>query len=121
MTMATKGVDFTDRRLTGAVLHAHGYSFACRYVQNASTGNLDKEMTAAEVREKSAAGIRIVSNWELDGNPANTVAEGRAHARAFLERHHALGGPDWAPCYYSIDRPATAGSFDQYARGWADT
>jgi hypothetical protein len=119
--MADNGIDTTDRTLTGKTLKAAGFEFACRYVLNAPGPNhIDKQMTAAEVREKSAAGIRIVSNFEWDPIPRNTVAEGKAHARAFLDAHSDLRGPDWAPCYYSVDTPAGAGSFDNYARGWAD-
>lgn len=118
--VAIKGVDSTERSLTGAILKANGYAFACRYVQNAPGSSLDKEMSAAEVREKSAAGIRIVSNWEWGAAPANLQSLGRQHAQAFLARHKLLGGPDWAPCYYSIDTPATAGSYNNYAQGWLD-
>ena len=57
--MADNGIDTTDRTLTGKTLKAAGYEFACRYVLNAPGPNhIDKQMTAAEVREKSAAAYR---------------------------------------------------------------
>jgi len=64
--------------------------------------------------------VRIVSNWEWAAAPANSRSGGQADARRFLARHAALGGPDWAPCYYSIDTPASAHSYDNYAQGWLD-
>lgn len=115
--MTIKGVDTTDRTLTGATLKANGYAFVCRYYQYGGT-NPGKQLTAAEAREKTAAGIRIVANYETDGNPANTIATGERHARNFLAQHADVGGPDWAPCYFSIDvNPRRADAFDSYAKG----
>jgi hypothetical protein len=114
--MTIKGVDTTDRTLTGAILKANGYKFVCRYYQYGGT-NPGKELTKAEVVEKSAAGIRIVSNYETDGDPANTIATGERHARNFLAQHKDVGGPDWAPCYFSIDLAVNPSSRDLYMRG----
>ena len=114
--MTTRGVDTTDHTLTGATLKASGYAFVCRYYQYGGT-NPGKQLTAAEAVEKSAAGIRIVSNYETDGNPDNTVATGERHARNFLAQHADVGGPDWAPCYFSIDLAVNPSSRDLYMKG----
>ena len=114
--MTTRGVDTTDHTLTGAMLKTAGYAFVCRYYQYGGT-NPGKQLTAAEVVEKTAAGIRIVSNYETDGDPDNTVATGERHARNFLAQHADVGGPDWAPCYFSIDLAVNPSSRDLYLKG----
>jgi hypothetical protein len=118
--MTIKGVDTTHYNLTGKALMAAGYVFVCRYVQNFPTGTLDKEMRRAELVEKTAAGVRVVANWEWSAAPANSRSLGQADADRWLQRKAALGIPDWAPCYYSIDTAATAGSYNAYAQGWLD-
>ena len=116
----TKGCDFTSRSLTGATLKADGYAFCCRYVLNAPGGTLDKQMSAAEVREKSAHGIRIVSNFEWQAVPPNSRATGKEHATACKAQLRRLRAPAWAPVYYSVDTAAHADDFNAYARGWRD-
>jgi Domain of unknown function (DUF1906) len=106
--MTIKGVDTTDRTLTGAILKANGYTFVCRYYQYGGT-NPGKQLTAAEAREKTAAGIRIVANYETDGNPANTIATGERHARNFLAQHRqrARAGP--CRCVWCVGAGAALG------------
>ena len=118
--MTIKGCDTTDHTLTGATLKANGLAFVCRYVLNALTGTLDKELRATELPEKKAAGVRIVSNWEWAAAPANFRSTGKDHATRCKARLASLGAPDWAPVYYSIDTPAVAGSYNAYAQGWRD-
>lgn len=113
----TRGVDTTDVGLSGATLKANGYAFACRYYQYGGT-NPFKELTTSEAVEKSNAGIRLVSNYETNGNPLDTIAQGEKHARAFLQQHNDVGGPDWAPCYFSIDHDvSSASAMDAYFEG----
>lgn len=107
------GLDFTDHSLTGAEMQAHGYGFACRYLSGSSW----KDMTRSEVAEKSAHGILIVSNWERDGRPQNSQAEGRAHARAAEAQHLAVGGSRVDPFYFSIDYDCAVDAKDQYLAG----
>ncbi len=120
MTIAIKGADTTHYNLTGATLKADGYAFVCRYVQNFPNSTLDKEMRRTELVEKTAAGVRVVANWEWSPAPANSRSLGQADANRWLDRREMLGIPDWAPCYYSIDTGATAGSYNAYAQGWLD-
>ena len=116
-TAPVKGVDTIDHTLTGATLKANGYQFVCRYYAG-GTSHIGKEITAAEIVEKSAAGVRIVSNWETNGSPADTVGAGELDARAFLKQHAAVGGPDGVPCYFSIDHNVTHPTvLDNYAQG----
>lgn len=114
--MTVKGVDTIDHKLTGATLKAAGYSFANAYYAG-GTSTIGKEITAALVKDRTAAGIRTVSNWETNGAPANTVAKGEADARAFLAQHKQVGGPSWAPCYFSIDHSINPTMMDNYFRG----
>jgi hypothetical protein len=124
VTTRINGVDTTDHTLTGATLKAAGKAFVCRYYSNhhvSSTGVPDwKDLRKAELAEKAAAGVRIVSNWELMANPPNSRAVGQSHAELFLAENAELGGPEWAFVYYAIDTPAHAHDFDNYAMGWAD-
>lgn len=115
-----KGCDFTSRALTGAMLKADGYAFCCRYVLNSPSGTLDKQMSVAEVKEKSAHGVRIVSNWEWQAVPPNSRATGKDHATRCKAELAKLGAPAWAPVYYSIDTAAHAGDYNAYAQGWRD-
>lgn len=117
--MIIRGVDTIDHTLTGAILKPNGFHFVCRYYAG-HTSKIGKEITAAEVVEKSKAGIYIVSNWEQTGKPANTVAEGKAHATDWLAQQKEVDGVDWAAVYYSIDESIAPDGMDNYATGWAD-
>lgn len=116
MTTYGKVADTIDHTLTGTELKAAGYVAVCRYYAGGAS-HIGKEITAAEVPEKTAAGIRIVSNWEVGTSPADTVAQGEADARAFVEQHASVGGPDWAPCYFSVDRSIAPTSMHNYFTG----
>lgn len=107
------GLDFTDHTLTGKTMKANGYLFCCRYLSPDSWKNLTK----AEVIEKSAAGVLIVSNWEHTNNPANTVSEGKAHAAAAEAQHLSLGGSGVDPIYFSVDTNCGATAKDNYLAG----
>ena len=107
------GLDFTDHTLTGAEMKAHGYHFCSRYLSGSSW----KDLTHAEVVEKSAAGVLIVSNWEQNGNPSNTKAEGVAHAKDAEAQHLSLGGTKVDPIYFSIDVNCGATTKDNYLAG----
>lgn len=115
------GVDTATDKLTGAMLRAAGKAFVCRYVQNAPGSTFDKEIQGrAELADKTAHGVRVVANWEWEATQKNSRSDGQADANRWLARREALGIPEWAPCYYSIDYPAAAGSHNAYAQGWLD-
>ena len=120
--MTIKGVDYSHHGYTGEQLVAGGYKFAARYVQNFPGSSFDKEMKAAELRSLSNAGVRVVANWEWQGDPPppNSRATGKDHATNCKARLASLGVPSWAMVYYSLDVPAHAGDFNAYAQGWRD-
>lgn len=94
--MTRIGADATGTSVSA--LRALGATFVSRYLSDFPAKNL----TAAEARTLSAAGIDIVSNWENDvGDWAS--GQGRAFARRAAAQHAACGGPDWAPIYFSVD------------------
>lgn len=107
------GLDFTDHTLSGATMKAHGYYFCARYLSPDPWKNL----THAEVVEKSAAGVLIVSNWEHTINPANTKAEGVAVAHAAEAQHLSLGGTVVDPIYFSVDENVGPTTKDLYLEG----
>lgn len=110
-----KGADFTDKNLTGKEMKAAGLTFACRYLSNHPGGW--KELSLAEAKEKTAAGILVVSNWENTGHPLNTVAVGKDEATKALAEAHKCGMPAFRPIYFSIDFNAKPGSFNKYFEG----
>lgn len=114
-----KGCDFISRSLTGKTLAAAGYVFCARYTLNAPGGSLDKQMSRAEIVEKSAAGVRIVNNFEWSANPPDSRVIGKEHAQANKAALARLDAPDWMT-YYSIDTGLQAGSRNNYAKGWRD-
>ncbi len=109
------GADFTSRNLTGAEMKAAGLSFACRYL-SAHPGGW-KELSLAEAKEKTAAGILIVSNWEDTGHPANTVAAGESDAKRALAEATKCGMPAHRPIYFSIDWNTPVDGYDNYFKG----
>jgi hypothetical protein len=118
----SKGVDFTSRSLTGAHLKAEGVTFACRYLSGDPGGW--KELSLAEAKELNAHGIKVVSNWEQDGHPTNSVAHGKALAAEALAEAQHFGHPlksvQLRPIYFSIDYNASVGAHDLFFQGCAD-
>lgn len=117
---AIKGVDYSHHAFTGAQLKAAGIVFAARYIQNFPGSSLDKEMKATELASLSAAGVRVVANWEWSANPPNDRATGKDHATKAKARLALLHVPGWAPVYYSIDTGLSANTRNAYAQGWRD-
>ena len=101
------GVDFSLDKPPGSSIHAAGYSFAVRYL----SGYNPKDITRTEATALWAAGVDVVSNWELcGGDPgcggASTVsgfATGASDARAAEAEAAAVGAPPGRPIYFSID------------------
>lgn len=110
-----KGADFTDKNLTGKEMKAAGLTFACRYISGHQGGW--KELSLPEAKEKSAAGILLVSNWEDTGHPKDSEAAGEIEAETALVEAHKCGMPAFRPIYFSIDFNAKPAAFDSYFRG----
>jgi len=120
MVLAIKGVDYSHHGFTGAQLKAAGIVFAARYIQNFPGSSFDKEMKATELSSLTAAGVRVVANWEWDANPPNSRTVGKDHATKAKARLALLHVPDWAPIYYSIDTGLLGDARNAYAQGWRD-
>jgi hypothetical protein len=122
MAVAIKGVDYSHHGFTGAQLKAAGIVFACRYTVNFDSpgADFDKELKRAELVSLSDAGVRVVPNFEWAPNPPDSRATGKEHALANKAALARLGVPAWAMTYYSIDSNHTAGTRNNYARGWRD-
>lgn len=111
----SKGADYTSNKMAVSALKASGISFVCRYLSGNPGGW--KELSKSEAQRYSAGGILVVSNWETDGKPANTIAKGEADARAALKEAVACGMPDGRPIYFSIDSDVPVSSKDNYFAG----
>lgn len=99
--MTTTGVDEAWARAPVSVLNASGYRFVVRYLSYDTTG---KNLTPAEAKALSAAGLAIVSNWEYAARAAlGGVDQGRRDATEAARQHTADGGPPDRPIYFSVD------------------
>ena len=100
-----EGVDYAFGRPTPATLNAAGVRFVCRYLSHSPAKNL----TAAEARALSDAGLWIVAVWEttaqraLDGRKA-----GAADAAEALAQAQACGMPAGRPVYFAVDWDASS-------------
>lgn len=111
-----KGCD-SEAAITVAALKAANMAFICRYGTDGVTNHAKHALTLAEAKAYTAAGIRVVANWETDGNPANTVAEGENHARMALSHFTGCGMPKGERIYFSIDKDVPVDAKDLYFRG----
>lgn len=111
----TKGADYTSNKMTVAALKAAGISFVCRYLSGNPGGW--KELSKSEAQRYTDGGILVVSNWETDGKPTNSVSKGKADATAALREATACGMPAGRPIYFSIDSNVSVSSKDLYFTG----
>lgn len=103
--MTRLGVDYSTGRPSITALKAAGYSFACRYLSNSTSG---KNLSRAEATQLRAGGIDVVSNWEWSANAAlRGRAQGVADATDAKAQHLACGGPPTRPIYFSVDFDAS--------------
>jgi len=101
-----EGIDYAFGRPTMAALKSAGIKFVCRYLSHSPSKNL----TAAEARKLTDAGIWIVVVWEttakraLDGHAAGAADAEDARAQA-----RGCGMPDDRPVYFAVDWDASSG------------
>lgn len=101
-----EGIDYAFGRPAVAELRDAGVRFVCRYMSHSPSKNL----TAAEARELSDAGIWVVVVWEttaqraLDGHAAGIDDAMDAQRQAL-----ACGMPSDRPIYFAVDWDATSG------------
>lgn len=113
--MTINGFDYTNHNMSVHTLKANNVKFVCRYL-SANPGGW-KELTHAEVKRYSDAGIGIVSNWETHGRPNNSVSQGESDARHAWNEAKSLGMPTGRPIYFSIDHDVNPGHMNNYAKG----
>jgi peptidoglycan hydrolase-like protein with peptidoglycan-binding domain len=101
MTIYATGVDYSNPQTPARVLVEHGAQFACRY---ASTPGNPKNLTLNEANLLREAGIGIVSLFETTAQRAlaGEVA-GADDLVSARTQHKALGLPDDAPVYLTVD------------------
>src|SRR3954454_9683507 len=101
-----EGIDYAFGRPTMAALKSAGIKFVCRYLSHSPSKNL----TAAEAKKLSDAGIWIVVVWETTAKRAlDGYAAGAADARDALAQAQICGMPDDRPIYFAVDWDASAG------------
>jgi hypothetical protein len=105
--MSVFGVDYSWGRPGAAALRRAGVKFACRYLSHDTTG---KNLTLAEARQLSNAGIWLVVVWQTTATRALSGRDGGvADARTARRQADACGMPDGRPIYFAVDFDASAG------------
>lgn len=114
--MARFGLDYTGN-LSAAQHKAVGSSFACRYLSNGNSKDLDPGEAAALLK----GGVDVVVVWETVGSRAlQGHAAGEADARAAEAEAQRLGLPAHRPIYFAVDfdeAPSQAGAVAAYFQG----
>lgn len=102
--MSIEGVDYAWGRPGVPALLKAGVKFACRYLSTDTSKNL----SPAEARELSAAGIWLVVVWETTAQRALAgKAAGVSDATAAAAQAKACGMPDDRPIYFAVDWDAS--------------
>jgi hypothetical protein len=98
--MTVFGVDHAAGRPGVAALKKAGVRFVARYLSH----NAEKNLTPAEARQLSKAGISIVVVWETTAQRAlSGKLGGIEDARAARAQAQACGMPDDRPIYFAVD------------------
>jgi hypothetical protein len=105
--MSTFGIDYAwGGPPSTAAMSSAGVKFACRYLSHSASKNL----TAAEARKLSDAGIWIVVVWETTAQRAlGGRTAGIADAMDAQVQAQACGMPPGRPIYFAVDWDATSG------------
>src|SRR3569833_3043963 len=99
-------IDYAFGRPSMAALKAAGIKFVCRYLSHSHSKNL----TPAEARKLTDAGIWIVVVWEPTAKRALAgLAGGAADARDARAQARNCGRPDDRPVYFAVDWDASSG------------
>jgi hypothetical protein len=104
-----RGIDYSFDRPSPVSLKSAGYAFVCRYL---SVSGSAKNLTKAEAKKLTAAGLKIVCVWEHYGDWAHDLKGGRAsgvsQAKTAAGEFKACGGPSGKPIYFAVDFDASA-------------
>jgi hypothetical protein len=99
-----EGLDYAFGRPSSSALRSAGVKFVCRYLSHSPSKNL----TAAEAKSLSDAGIWIVVVWETEARRALAGrAAGVVDAMDALAQAQACGMPTGRPVYFVVDWDAT--------------
>lgn len=109
MAYHSYGIDYTGglaaATIDRATVDGHQISFVCRYLSGFS-----KDLTPAEARDLSAAGLEIVLVWETTAARAEAGSSaGISDARAALAEAERCGMPAGRPIYFAVDIDTTVG------------
>jgi hypothetical protein len=99
------GLDYSGGRPSGAAVHAAGYGFVVRYLDNGLSGRVN--LTAGEVSDMHSAGVAVALVWErkILGQPDRATQghpAGVADAQAALAQAQAVGLAG-SPIYFAVD------------------
>jgi Domain of unknown function (DUF1906) len=109
-----EGIDYAWGKANVQALKRAGIRFACRYLSHDAAKNL----THAEAKALSAAGIDVVVVWETTANRASAGKQaGMADAREADRQAHACGMPASKPIYFAVDFDGNAAQVSEYFRG----
>jgi hypothetical protein len=101
------GVDYSWARPSPSGLKSAGYTFACRYLSDDTTG---KNLSKSEATALWNAGVDVVANWENSATAAlDGYNQGVSDAKAAESQATADGIPAGRPIYFSVDFDATPG------------
>jgi hypothetical protein len=104
--MSVFGIDYAWGRPGASALKKAGVKFVVRYLSHDTTG---KNLTSAEAKSLSAAGIWIAVIWE--STASRTLAgrsAGVADATAAAKQAKSCGMPAGRPIYFAVDFDATS-------------
>ena len=121
-------IDFAERLVPADQVAAAGFAGVIVYVSELRPGaTFDfKPTTRAYTDSLRAAGLHVVSVYQY-GKPGwvNSPSDftrgfdgGVADAQTALRLHHAAGGPDTAPIFFSVDEDITADTWKSVALQW---
>lgn len=111
--MSSVGGDYAFARPSMDTLRSFGIEWVSRY----AGGTADKQLTASEANQLSAANIWIVANWESTGRGGD-FAQGVADAQAADAHFRACGAVGNFVIYFSIDYDVTnPAAQDAYFQG----
>jgi hypothetical protein len=109
-----EGLDWAWGRADIAQLKREGIRFACRYLSHDHSKNL----THAEAKALSKAGINCVVVWETTANrAASGRSAGVSDATEARAQAHACGMPASRPIYFAVDFDGTVDQVRAYFQG----
>ena len=112
----TKGIDIAWARPDVDGIKATGAKWVARYFSNDPT----KDITEAEIKAYTAAGLAVVTVWESGAGAAlKGRAQGVSDAQKAVAQRKAVGLPDSHPIYFAVDQDTTWARVSDYFAGVA--